>query len=324
MLTPLKIVYGAVDERALLSSMSHIHVYDGRVQATNGRLTIDAPIPELAGMTFSAPADKFVAAVTAAGDEPKVVLDGPVVRVSGGRFRSKIPTLGAEWPRDNADPPSWELEEPLLPVMARVRPFMADDATNVWATCLLLMADVAVATNNVIIIGSRCTLLTGTGVEQVAVPGWTVDEMLRLKQEPTAFGIDNGSITFYLGDIWIKTRLVAAEWPAEKIASLLEMVKKNKKTPPVPEGLMSAVESVVPFCKTPKFPVVMLGPGGVSTEEHEYSAAVDGIALPEIACNAKLLTLVLKNASHLWLIDKDRLGFWCADDSRGILMGIRE
>ena len=326
MLDALKTVYGAVEERALLSALSHVHVYDGRVQASSGRLTIDAPIPQLAGMTFSAPAEKFVAAITAAGDTPRVVRDGPVVRVTGNSFRAKVPTLGGEWAKVEPDPPTWETEEALLPVLARLYPFMADDATNVWATCLLLSQKEAVATNNVCLIGAHCTMLEGTGVDHVAVPRWTVEELLRLKMEPTGFGITPGSITFYCDDIWIKTQLVVAERPVAKVNALLAQVTKAVKLPLVPEAMLPAVLAVLPFCKEPKFPVVILGPDGVTTEEHDFSAAVAGIKLPEFRCNAKMLTLVLNHATHLGLLakdDKDRVGFRCADKSRGILMGLR-
>ncbi len=321
MLDRLKIVYGAVQERALLAALSHVCLYQGRVQATNGRMSIDSALPELPDLNAIIPADRFLAAIEAAGADARVEeKDGRVV-IAAGRFRARIPALtSGTFPRSEPDPPDWMLEAPLLPTVKRLRPFMADDATNAWATALLCTATTATVTNNVCLLSEPCSMLDGTGIKQVAIPGWALDEIIRLNREPEGFGVSESSITFYFGDVWLKTQLILSEWPVVKVAELLKSLPK--KMPEVPEGLAQAVDMVMPFCKDPKFPVILMQEDGVATEEFDHQAEVRGLKLPTMRFNGTMLQLVLSKAERFAALGSERAGFTIGP-ARGVIMGLR-
>lgn len=322
MLDRLKTVYGAVQERELLSALSHFCIYNGRVQGTNGRMAIDAAIPELAGLEVVVPADRFLAAVEASADDAKITLEDGRLIIRAGRFRAKVPSLAPEsFPRVNPDPSQWELEEELLPTLRRLRPFMANDATNIWATSMLFTEAQATVTNNVVLAAEKCTMLAGTGIANIAVPGWALDEIIRIGEEPSGFGVTDSSITFYFGETWIKTQLILAPWPIAKVIELVKMLPK--KMPETPEGLTSAVGKITPFCKDPKFPVIMMQDDGVTTEDFDHQAEVRGMKLPVMKFNANMLNLVLSKADHFVGIDADRAAFMVGP-ARGIIMGLRQ
>lgn len=319
----LKMVYGAVQERELLSALSHFCIYGGRVQGTNGRMAIDAPIPELKDLEAVVPADRFLAAVDADVEDHEAIITREEHRViiRCGNFRARVPTLSNEnFPRVEPNPPQWELEEPLLPTLRRLRPFMASDATNIWATSMLFTAKQATVTNNVVLAAEICTMLDGTGIEFIAVPGWALDEIIRMGEEPTGFGVSDNSITFYFGEVWIKTQLITAQWPMAKV---IELVKKlPKKMPEIPEGLAAGALRITPFCKDSKFPIIMMQPDGITTEDFDHQAEVRGMKLPTLRFNATMLNLVLERADHFVGIDDDRAAFQIGP-ARGVIMGLR-
>lgn len=323
MLERLKRVYGAVQERSLLSVLSHFYIYDGRVQATDGRMGIDAPLPELAGVTAVVPADRFLSAIGSSDEEPRVVIEEGRIVIVSGRFRARIPIMPAEktFPHLLPNPPDWELEEPLLPILKQLRPFIADDATNIWSTGLLLTTTHAYATNNVCLVGVACSMLDGTGVSSLAIPRFAVDEILRFGMEPTQFGVSENCVTFHFDDVWLRTQLIVADWPQDRIAELFKTAPK--KMQPIPDGLKSAVEKVLPFCKEPKFPVVILSKDGVATEQHDHEATVTGMSLPEMRFNANMLSLALKNAEQ-FIGGAEHRCYFKSDNMVGIVMALRQ
>lgn len=321
MLDRLKFVCGAVQDRAVLTALSHFHIYNGRVQGTNGRMSIDAAIPELGAVNVTVPGDRFLSAIEAAGSEVTLTATDINVTITGGRFRARVPLLDSlTFPRVNPDPADWELDEPLLPTLKRLRPFVATDAANAWATSILFTDKSATATNNVCVVSEPCTMLAGTGIASISVPAWAIDEVIRLGNELTGFGVSENSITFYFGELWIKTQLIVAPWPIERMRTLFaSMPKKMNKAP---EGLLAAVEMIVPFCKEPKFPVVLFSSKGISTEDGDHFAAVEGFTLPEARFNADMLRLVLAQAEQLAFLEDHRTAFKFGP-ARGIIAGLR-
>lgn len=326
MLDRLKFVYGAVQERAILPALSHFLIYDGRVQGTDGRMCIDAPMPELAGEQLIVPGDRFMSAIDAAGNDARIDIKDGNVTVKGGRFRARIPTLAdGSFPRSMPDAADWELDEPLLPTLRRLRPFIASDAANAWATSMLFTQKSATVTNNVCLATEACTMLAGTGVASISVPAWALDEVIRMGVEPCAFGVSETSITFYFeaephGRIWIKTQLISAPWPVERMVAVMAAIpKKMKKTP---EGLRAAVEMVAPFCKEPKFPVILFSDKGIATEDGDHFAAVEGFKMKTASFNADMLRLVLTHADHFDITENDKAVF-ARGPARGILVGLR-
>lgn len=321
MLDRLKLVYGAVHERSLMTVLSHVFIYNGRVQATDGKICIDAAFPELKGLNAVAPADRFLAAIEGSDSDPRIELQEGRIVIASGPFRARIPTREIkEFPKAEPDPPDWELDGELLPMLKRLRPFMANDAMNIWSTSLLFTQRLAIATNNVCMIGEPCSLLEGTKIKSIAVPHAALDEVMRMGEEPTAFGVSENSVTFYFDDTWIKSQLILAPWPIDKATELYDTAPKKMER--VPEGLAKAVAKIMPFCKDDKFPIILLGANGVATEDHVHQAEVTGIDLPTMRFNGDMLSLMLKSADHLYAGKDDKM-YYRVGPARGIIMGLR-
>jgi hypothetical protein len=320
-LEQLKVVMGAVQERAVLQELSHVCIYQGRVQGTNARIAIDAPIQ--LGVDAVVPAARFLAAIEGANDNARIEIKDGKLHIISGRFRAKVPILYGDrpFPRKDPDPFAWVLEEPLLPTIKRLRPFVADDASNAWATSLLIDQETATATNNVCLLAEPCSMLRNTAVERVAIPGTTLDEMIRMRMEPTGFGVSQESVTLYFGEVWMKTQLIAEQWPTTKVSDLLAGLPR--KMTAIPGDLSEAVNKITPFCKDDKFPVVIMRKDGVYTEEFDHSAEVSGFDLPEMRFNATMLRLVLDRAERFQSLGKDRAAF-AFGPVRGVIMGLRQ
>lgn len=321
MLDRLKFVYGAMQDRAILPALSHFFIYDGRVQGTDGRMAIDAPLPEYPQGSITVPGDRFLKAIEAAGPDARIEAKDKHITVRGGRFRARIPVLiDGTFPRSEPDPDAWSIDAPLLPTLKRLRPFVATDAMKPWATSILLTATGATATNNVCLVSEPCSMLDGTGIDAVAIPGFAVDEILRLGLEPTGFGVTDQSITFYFDGLWIKTQLINVPWPVERVIELLNTLPTAiQKTP---ESLSASVAMVVPFCLQPKFPVVIFSATGVATEDGEHCAAVDGYEFMDARFDARMLQLVLERADCFEVTGEDRAVFRVGA-TVGIIKGLR-
>ena len=105
MIETLNIVKGAVANKAIVPVLTHFHIYDGRVQGSNGKLCIDAPLPELSALELTVPAVKFMQAVKACKGTPKLnVTPTGRLSVSSSTFRALLPLLPAEsFPRSRPD-----------------------------------------------------------------------------------------------------------------------------------------------------------------------------------------------------------------------------
>ena len=65
-------VYGAVAEKDIVPILTHFHLYEGRIQGTNGRLCIDTPCPEISGLDVTLPAESFMKAVKVHEHDPSL------------------------------------------------------------------------------------------------------------------------------------------------------------------------------------------------------------------------------------------------------------
>jgi hypothetical protein len=329
LLATLKMVRGAVADRDIVPALTHFLVRDGRIQGSNSRIAIDAPLPAgFESMAVAIPADRFIKAIDLCTSEPTLHVEDQRLRLRAGAFTVKFPTLSpADYPHAEPDPDDWQTDEPLLPVLRTLRPFIASDAQQVWPTGVWFddKSGFGYATNNVTLLRCPCSLTVGTGIS-INLPLTAIDEMLRFGVEPSAFGVRDNSITFhYPAGQWIKSQLLAVAWPVETLQRLYAGTEQAyAKLPAVPELLAPAVESVLPFCPNPKFPVVQFEPTSVSTEDGEYQAIVEGFELSPAKFNGNMLRLVLEHATHLDPAGSSgRTLFLVGGSGQGILTSLR-
>ncbi|OGC95802.1 MAG: hypothetical protein A2W25_15110 [candidate division Zixibacteria bacterium RBG_16_53_22] len=326
MLATLKLVRGATSDKGIIPAMSHFFIYQGRIQSTNGRISIDAPCEQLKDYSLTVPADKFIKAIDGMDAEPVITISETRVTLAEGSLKVRLPILANDaFPRTEPEGDAFAPETPLLPVLRVLRPYISSDASKPWSTGLLLTdRGDALATNNVIMVKMPCDLLGDTGFN-INLPITAVEELLRIGEEPTGFGIreDAGSITFhYASGLWLKCSLLQNDWPTESVGKLFAGIKP-KTLVAVPKGLKDAIKRILPFCPDEKFPMVQLNEQGISTAEGDQSAEVAGIKLPQGKFNGNMLLLVL-DAAKKFALHEDAPSYFSGEGGLlGVFVGVK-
>lgn len=320
MIETLKLIQGAVAKKDLVPVMTAVHFYDKRVQATNGRITIDAPFPDL-DIDVTVNADRLIKAVNACDGEATIKLtENGKLSIRQGKFRALIPVEDHDsFPK--VEPPTALHQingKYLLRLMQELRPFVAEDATRPWACGMLLDGDYAYATNNVSIARVHQPFDKPVSLSsKLNLPSFLLDELLRMKRPPINAAHDDKSITLDLGDgVWIRSNLFADEWPD------VQRFFQPAKLSPIPPELSPSIERILPFCPDPKLPIIILGDNTVSTAEGEMSAAVEGFSLPDARFHAKVLQLVLDHAHSIDLAAYPNPCAFQGDGIDGVVMGV--
>lgn len=310
MLDVLNFVRGAVSSSdTVMPVLTHFCIYDGRIQGSNGRVSIDAPLP---GIDFEAiiPAERFLRAIDTCGGEPKLRLtDKGRVIVERKPFRATLPSQKVEaYPR--AKPSGgdrYPVGDGLLDALKLLRPFIATDAERAWASTVYFDNEgQALAANNAIIAMTKCDAFKNIG--EMQLPVFACEELLRLGSHPGGYpddvSMDDSGVTFYFGDSWLKSAHIAAEWPTETAATWLAMSAKMKKIPP---ELARSIEQLLPFCPDPKYPTIRFEKGGIRTATGDSEAEIAGFDLGEGTFHAANLLPMLACTDKMAILEKAAL-----------------
>jgi hypothetical protein len=199
-----------------------VHIYTtghgSRAQVGNGRYTVDVPC-ELPSMTVDL--DRLVAAVNACPGTPTLHVDGDRVAVKAGRVRARLQLSTTPYPVATPDPTTDHPLADIGPLLTTLYPFAATDASRPWSTAICLSGDYAYATNNVCVARAPLPVPVGSPVN---IPS-TVVEAVTERGLITSVGYTDGAVTFYYGDgSWVRTLLIAGEWPTQVIDEMLAAV----------------------------------------------------------------------------------------------------
>lgn len=277
MLETLKLVQGAVSSVTLIPVLTHFAFHHGRVRAFSGRLSIDAPLPELKHLTGTVPAEPFVKAVEACGGEEFSVVQYPDgITLESEHLEVSMPCGPLEsFPgleEDAIIKANLKCPE-MLAALRALRPFIGTDASRPWAMGILFDGAELAATNNTTI---AMVTLPRQMRRTFILPAPAVDELLRLNLPPRGFAVDSHRATFFLpGDVVLQTALVDGVWPKSPGLVVEEQTKgaKFKKLPP---RLHAAVQSLLPFCADPKAPVVFFDGEQIKTADGPLQGHVEG------------------------------------------------
>jgi DNA polymerase III sliding clamp (beta) subunit (PCNA family) len=287
----INFVRGAVSKKDIVPALTHLHVYDGRVQAGNGRVCIDAPCPALAGKWFTVPLDPFLRAIDACDGEPSIDVQDARILVKSKKFKAHLPRLEDDLYPVQKSLPTVTFEGNLLTTFKIVSQFIATDATRPWACGMLLKAGRAFATNNVSLIAIDTVVLP----ELCNVPLFTVEELCRINQNPIGVGVAENNICFiYENSAWMNSTLFATDWP-----DFSSFLPANTGLQPIPEGLQYDIEKMSAFHIDPKHMKIILGATGVKTPDGDKGAAVEGYEFNDCAFKADQLITVMKAATHI-------------------------
>lgn len=316
----LKLVGGAVAKQDLIPQLTHFCFKNGVVQATDGRIAINAPCPELEKFEFTVPAKKFIQAVTAAGAEPKFnITPGGKVGIKGKNFKALIPIGDVKtYPFvDIVTDNQVGIESiPSIDILKLMKTFVSENTAQPWACGILFNNNFAYATNNKVLIQVECKWDFGAK----NIPKTSIDELIKMGSaglKPFGVSSDDNSMTFHFDDnFWLKTQLLENQWP--DMASMFKDASHD-----VPDGLLEAVQTVVPFCPEQFGSVIHFSENGVATSLGDTSAEQEGFNLPKALYSGEDLINILKIADKFDPDCYPGLTPFMGVGFRGLLVGIR-
>ena len=269
MLETLKMVRGAVSTKDVVPVLSHFMIYNGRIQGANGKVAIDAALPELPEISVVVPAERFLKAIDACSSEPVLTLKDDKLQIKAGKFTAKVSVMPSDaFPLSTLDDGRVSvLPLNLLDVLRKLYPFVSTDASRPWACSILLSDGYAYATNNVVLARTKLDWHE----EPIALPVYAIDELLRIRDMPKEFRVSENALFFVYSKFWLKAQIFLDVWP-ETLVGLCEKITGELDV--VPADLLSAVTTLKAFFPNEKAPIVVFGEEGVSTQDGAHSASL--------------------------------------------------
>lgn len=316
MLDAIRFVKGAVSKKDFVPALSHFLIKANRITGFNGKLSLSAPIsmPE----DCCPKAETFVRAVEACADTIELHLTkAGKLGIRSGKFKAFVDTVPTEqYPGVAPEGQRVDAHGELLPALAKLYEFSAEDASRPWAAGVLLNGNSAFATNNVVI--AECWLGYYFPF-RIIVPRYAIKEILRIGEEPTHMRLTRTNATFfYEGERWLSTQLVDAEWP--DVERMFAAMPAPNTVPPVAPELFPALETLEPFVDE-YMRIYMLG-------DHVSTALQDGasveLAVPaQGAYNIKMLRLLEGVAQQIAFDMYPAPVPWYGKQIRGLIAGQR-
>jgi len=292
MLEAIRTVFGAVATKDIVPILTHILIYNGRMQAGDGCVTIDCNFPSDI-KPCAVPGQKLLQAVKGCGDEPGLSFtEGGKLAVKKGKFKAYLSVLPMEdFPVEKPDADRNKAPDDFIKVVQDLRPFVSKDASRPWSMGILLKDGFAYATNNIILVRQR---IDWSG-RDVIIPLRALDDLITMKENPLAIAGTDDSVTFFYRDsTWLKTQVLLSPWP--DLAKILGSAKQPEDY--VPPGFLDDVMKVKAFCSNVKFPQITIGET-VESDDGGDKAIVDGYNFPKGVFHADHLTLVLQSATKI-------------------------
>lgn len=318
----LTFVHRAAADKDIIPVLTHIYVHGGKVQASDARITLEVPAPELQGHSFTIPAEKFIRAVANCPNDPKIERVENKVKIVAKPVRVSLQCCNVtdypyvEFKTDDAV----RIEAPgeFLPALRRLFGFISTDATRPWSLGVRLSTEYFYATNNV----TMARVPVKWSGPEMNLPRFVIEKLLEIDMPVVEIWASANSISFkFSNGGWMRGQLYASPWP-----DVSKMFEQSRQYVDVPEGLLSAVQMALPFCGDPKFPVIFLTPSGVATDEKGMSRAeVDFAYGLKGAYRGEVLELVLPLAKR-WTPDSyPGPVFWEGEDGmEGLMVGVRQ
>lgn len=317
MLDALRFVQGSVAKKDFVPALQHFRIKDGTIKGYNGNLSLCCPID--LDLDITPKAIPFIKAVATCREAVAMSLT-PTGKLSirSGKFRALVDCeTEGEFPDLSPEGEPVTLPGGLLPVLKKLAPFIADDASRQWARGILFRGQSAFATNNIVLLEQWMGVPFPVAVN---IPRSAVVELLRIGQEPLALQVAEGSVTFHFeGGGWMRTQVYDKDWPdVQKVLAAPGAVLK-----PIPEGLLDAVTDLSPFVDEQGR--IFLRPGVVATTlEDGDGAAVELGSVAETGCfNHKHLLSLADVAETIDLSAYPKPCPFRGELLRGALVGIR-
>lgn len=304
----------------LMPVHTQLHIYENaagaRAQVNNGRYTVDMTT-DLPVCTISA--ERLVAAWSACKGEPTLTLTDSNLMVKAGTRRARIGLLDHRaYPRTEPTAKTSHTAPGVAALLKALQPFVATDASKVWATGVCLHNGYAYATNNVIL----CRVPFPTVLpETVIIPSACFDAIIS-KGEPVDIGVTQDSATFYFeDDTWVKTLLLSGSWPVKTVDDFIAQLPDNWATPH--PDLASVLATAVKLADM-RIPIVQFTNHGLALIDEAFQADELDPVPEQGKLNARMAALVFEHATAVqWHVPKQDVHAFKAGEIVGLFGGQR-
>lgn len=327
LLARVKWITDAVASQDLgLQGLSSYLIRNGNIHANDGRMTVGTPFP-FEGPDVLVPAEQFekVLANKPDGDfswereEDRLVL-------KRGRFKGRIKTM----PLDSWVMPT-DLPHGLTPIpdgfidgLESLLPFVSENATKPWATCVGVIGEYLYASNNIAVARVFCP--TRLDVEEFLLPRWVVEFIVKRAEGLAAWLADENRVTFLWEDgSWMRSQLVMDRYPP--VQSILDKYFQGDIDVEITDAWRRVILRIA---KIADDPVIRLradecagSTGEVLAVEDEAGAPVP-TGLTETVWDLRYLVPVLEAATHWNPRVYPSPAPWYGDNIEGILAGRRD
>ena len=210
MLETLKFVKAAISKDENQPILRCFKIRNLTVSASNGALTIQAPIA--IDLNCAPLAEQFYRALSVCDSTPSLHLDAGKLIVKSGKFKSAISCMDdATFPDVHPSGPILPIKSPILPILKALLPFVSTDETRPWACGILFSNNSAYATNNAAIVEHWIPVSFPAICN---IPLEAIKELVRLNIEPLSIQPEAQRVTFHLPDqAWISCLLSVRQWP---------------------------------------------------------------------------------------------------------------
>lgn len=274
MLGNLKFVQGAIKKNLIAPELEYYQIKDGRIVGYNGFMALSAPID--LSIEAMPKADLFYKALAACGDNITInQTPSGRLHVQSGAFSVYINCTEREVYQAAPAGVLYDAPEGLCRDFGKLLPFISEDASRRWSMGLSVANGAYMATNNILLV----QMWAGHDLPSFNCPAFAVAEVVRVKQDPVKIQIEEGvSVTFHYSDgRWIKTQLLAQDWPVDKMASILDRPTVPKH---VPDDFHNAVATLDQFAGLPSAPIYFKDGAmttGAEGSEEGATVAVEGL-----------------------------------------------
>jgi DNA polymerase III sliding clamp (beta) subunit (PCNA family) len=319
----LKLVRGAVNERSLVTVLTHFCIHEGRIYGSNGRVSVDAPFPVLRDAPTIVPAVPFYSAVDKCEGDPIIEINDEFLTL-----KSKVRTMRRIRLPLSQDPYSipvtegdrYEIPDKYRRAMTVVREFISKDASRPWAMGLLHSDNHLYATNNVIL--ARTPLDWPPEYPVFGLPSFAVDEICRIASYVDLKYLwmsENMAMYEFEDDVWVRSVLYEAQWP-----DVANMIPDCSNLPLIPKDFKDVTRDLIPFNEDSKFPVVKYNGKVISTLEGNMVAQDElEVELSEASFHSVPLLMILNQATRLDLTPYPKPCPWSGTDIEGVIVGVR-
>lgn len=309
---------GAVALKDHVAALTHFNIRGGRIIGYNGRVAISSPIQ--LDLEASPRAEQFVRAIATCKEEAAMSLT-PTGRLAvvSGEFKAFVECTVEPYP--DIRPTGQYINptgRPILEAFKSLLPFVSEDASRPWSMGILLKGKSGFATNNVVLAEQWL------GYDfpcELNIPKSTVQELIRINEEPIGLQVDTNSATFYYtGERWLNTVLYSTQWP-----DLYKVLDVPCAPMGIPQGFFEALEDLRPFCN--KLGHLYLSPEGMSTSAVAGEGASVAMALQlqaTICFNVDKMLLLQGVANILDIQQHPKPCPWYGHEIRGAIIGMRQ